>query len=234
MAKKIIRIIGILLLLFFTTTIAITVIYRFVPIPGTPLMIVRAISDDAPIHYDWTPLVKISKHLPLAVVSSEDNLFTQHNGFDFKAIREARADAEKGKKLRGASTISQQTAKNVFLWHGRSWVRKGLEAYFTILIETFWGKERIMEVYLNCIEMGNGIYGASAVAKHHFKKEASKLTRKECALIAATLPNPRKYNSAKPSKYMQKREKEILRLMQLIGKVEYSKRDEKAENKKKQ
>ena len=164
---------------------------------------------------------KISPHLPLAVVSSEDNLFTQHNGFDFKAIEQARHDAQNGKRLRGASTISQQTAKNVFLWNGRSWLRKGLEAYYTMLIELIWGKERIMEVYLNCIEMGNGIYGASAVAQHHFDKKASQLSRNECALIAASLPNPRKMNSSRPSKYMYKRQKAILRLMRLIGEVKY-------------
>lgn len=215
------------IILFIAFTVAITLLYRFVPVPITPLMLSRAINNDAPIHYKWTPLEEITNDLPLAVISSEDNLFTSHNGFDFKAIKTAHEDAKKGKKLRGASTISQQTAKNVFLWHGRSWLRKGLEAYFTILIEFFWGKERIMEVYLNCIEMGNGIYGAAAVAQHHFKKEPSELTRKECALIAATLPNPRRYSSAKPSKYMLKRQKEILRLMKLINNVEYDNKEKK-------
>lgn len=207
---------------FIVLSIIWVVIYRFVPIPGTLLMLSRNINDDAPIHYDWQPLENISPHLALAVVSSEDNLFTQHNGFDIKAIKQAQEEAKKGKRLRGASTISQQTAKNVFLWNGRSWIRKGLEAYFTVLIEFIWGKERIMEVYLNCIEMGNGIYGASAVAKHHFGTSADKLTKSQCALIAATLPNPRKYNSAKPSKYMLKRQSDILKLMRLIGKVDYN------------
>ncbi len=184
-------------------------------------MIIRHIQDDAPIHYDWTSLETINPELTLAVVASEDNLFTKHNGFDFEAIKLAHEEAKKGKRLRGASTISQQTAKNVFLWNGRSWFRKGLEVYFTALIEVFWGKERIMEVYLNCIEMGNGIYGAKAVAKHHFKKTPDKLTRAECALIAATLPNPRKFNSAKPSKYIKNREKTILKFMKNIGKVEF-------------
>lgn len=201
------------------------VAYRYLPPPGTPLMLIRAINDDAPIHYEWQPIEKISPNLALAVVSSEDNLFTKHSGFDFKAIEQARKEAEQGKRLRGASTISQQTAKNLFLWNGRSWVRKGLEAYFTLLIETIWGKERIMEMYLNCIEMGNGIYGASAVAKHHFNTTADKLTKEQCALIAATLPNPRRYNSAKPSKYIKKRQGDILRLMRLIGKVDYNERE---------
>lgn len=216
---------------FIVLSIIWVVVYRFVPIPGTLLMLSRNINDNAPIHYDWQPLENISPHLALAVVSSEDNLFTQHNGFDIDAIKLAQEEAKKGKKLRGASTISQQTAKNVFLWNGRSWVRKGLEAYFTVLIELIWGKERIMEVYLNCIEMGNGIYGASAVAKHHFGTSADKLTKSQCALIAATLPNPRKYNSAKPSKYMLKRQSDILKLMKYIGKVDYNNTTDKKKSK---
>lgn len=216
---------------FIVLSIIWVVVYRFVPIPGTLLMLSRNINDNAPIHYDWQPLENISPHLALAVVSSEDNLFTQHNGFDLDAIKLAQEEAKKGKKLRGASTISQQTAKNVFLWNGRSWVRKGLEAYFTVLIELIWGKERIMEVYLNCIEMGNGIYGASAVAKHHFGTSADKLTKSQCALIAATLPNPRKYNSAKPSKYMLKRQSDILKLMKYIGKVDYNNTTDKKKSK---
>ena len=216
---------------FIVLSIIWVVVYRFIPIPGTLLMLSRNINDNAPIHYDWQPLENISPHLALAVVSSEDNLFTQHNGFDIDAIKLAQEEAKKGKKLRGASTISQQTAKNVFLWNGRSWVRKGLEAYFTVLIELIWGKERIMEVYLNCIEMGNGIYGASAVAKHHFGTSADKLTKSQCALIAATLPNPRKYNSAKPSKYMLKRQSDILKLMKYIGKVDYNNTTDKKKSK---
>ena len=184
-------------------------------------MVSRYIFEDTPINYKWTPLEDITPNLALAVVASEDNLFTTHNGFDFEQIRIAREEACKGKRQRGASTISQQTAKNIFLWNGRSWLRKGLEAYFTLLIEIIWGKERIMEVYLNCIEMGNGIYGAAAVAEEHFKKQPSKLTRAECALIAATLPNPRRYSSKKPSKYMLNRQKSILRNMKNIGAVKY-------------
>lgn len=220
---KILRILTKIILSLFIASILWVFAYKFIPIPGTPLMLIRKIQDNAPIHYDWQPIEKISSHLPLAVVSSEDNLFTEHRGFDFKAIRQAREEAQKGKRLRGASTISQQTAKNVFLWNGRSWLRKGLEAYYTLLIEIIWGKERIMEVYLNCIEMGNGIYGASAVAEHHFHKKADELTRNECALIAASLPNPRKLNSSRPSNYMLKRKQAILRLMRLIEKVDYNK-----------
>lgn len=169
--------------------------------------------------HKWVPLEKISKKLPLAVVASEDNRYMTHSGFDFKEIAKSLDEADKGKRVRGGSTITQQTAKNVFLWHGKSYIRKGLEAYYTILIEFVWGKERIMEVYLNSIEMGKNIYGAEAVAQQHFKKSASKLTTGECALIAATLPNPIKFNSAKPSKYMSKRKAKIQSLMRKIPPV---------------
>lgn len=159
---------------------------------------------------------KISRHLPMAVIASEDNRFAEHNGFDFKEIEKAMEENKTRKRPRGASTISQQTAKNVFLWPASSWLRKGLEVYFTTLIELCWSKERIMEVYLNSIEMGKGIYGAEAVAKEHFHKKAGQLTPGECALIAASLPNPRKFNSGKPSNYMFKRQKKILYLMKCV------------------
>jgi monofunctional biosynthetic peptidoglycan transglycosylase len=169
------------------------------------------------LEHQWVPLPEIAHSLVLAVVSSEDNLFMTHKGFDFEQIGKAREEAEVGKRVRGASTITQQTAKNVFLWQGRSYFRKGLEAYFTLLIEWIWGKERIMEVYLNSIETGDGIYGAEAVAKAHFNKHASQLSRNEAALIAATLPNPRRFNSAKPSPYTQRRQSQILSLMNKVG-----------------
>ena len=186
------------------------------PVYITPLMITRSIENDDEMQHKWVPIEEISENMALAVVSSEDNLFMSHLGFDFDQIQKAIEEAEKTGRQRGASTISQQTAKNVFLWNGRSWVRKGLEAYFTVLIELIWGKERIMEVYLNSIEMGPGIYGAEAVAQAHFGKSASKLTRREAALIAATLPNPLKYSSKNPSKYMRKRQRQITRLMGLV------------------
>ena len=186
------------------------------PVYITPLMITRSIENDDEMQHKWVPIEEISENMALAVVSSEDNLFMSHSGFDFDQIQKAIEEAEKTGRQRGASTISQQTAKNVFLWNGRSWVRKGLEAYFTVLIELIWGKERIMEVYLNSIEMGPGIYGAEAVAQAHFGKSASKLTRREAALIAATLPNPLKYSSKNPSKYMRKRQRQISRLMGLV------------------
>lgn len=231
-AKIILGILATLILLSAGTVL----LYRHIPVPITPLMLIRKISEGTPINYEWTPLEKISPDLPLAVVSSEDNLFMQHNGFDFKAIEQARREAEAGIRFRGASTISQQTAKNLFLWPGRSWVRKGLEAYFTVLMELLWDKRRIMECYLNCIEMGNGIYGAQAVARINFNTTPDKLTRSQCALIAATLPNPRRFNSAKPSKYMLKREQDILKIMKLIGKIDLEAKpiQKKQQSKKKQ
>jgi monofunctional biosynthetic peptidoglycan transglycosylase len=182
------------------------------------------------IKHHWVPLSKISQNLVQAVVASEDNLFLAHNGFDFQQIEIAKDEAAKGKKLRGASTISQQTAKNVFLWNGGGFFRKGLEAYFTILIEFVWGKERIMEVYLNSIEMGDGIFGAEAVAKAHFNKHAANLTESEAALIAATLPNPIRFNSANPSPYMLKRQAKIQSLMKKIIKVDFGKSNDKKKN----
>lgn len=214
--KTITRLLVWIIVFFFGSTIAAVVVYKWMPVYITPLMITRSIENDDEMQHKWVPIEEISENMALAVVSSEDNLFMSHSGFDFDQIQKAIEEAEKTGHQRGASTISQQTAKNVFLWNGRSWVRKGLEAYFTVLIELIWGKERIMEVYLNSIEMGPGIYGAEAVAQAHFGKSASKLTRREAALIAATLPNPLKYSSKNPSKYMRKRQRQITRLMGLV------------------
>ena len=206
---------------FFVSSVLAVIIYRFVPVYVTPLMFIRSaeqVLDGKSItwHHTWVPLEKMSPHLPVAVIASEDSHFLLHHGFDLNAIQQAIEYNKTHKRQRGASTISQQTAKNVFLWPGRSWVRKGLEAYFTFLIELFWSKQRIMEVYLNSIEMGDGIYGAEAVATYHFNKSAAVLNRSDCALIAATLPNPRKFSSAKPSAYMRKRQKQIEREMLFI------------------
>lgn len=170
------------------------------------------------MHHQWIPLEEMSPHMPVAVMSSEDSRFLLHHGFDFNAIgnaAERNLKHKHGKKL-GASTISQQTAKNVFLWPGRSWVRKGFEVYFTALIELFWSKQRIMEVYLNSIEMGNGIYGVEACANYNFGKDAKDLSRADCALIAATLPNPRKFSSKYPSEYMRLRQRQIMANMRYI------------------
>ena len=210
------------MLLFFGSTILFVCIYKWVPVYYTPLMLIRKMEANKEgrelrtIHH-WVPLEDITPDMPIAVMASEDQLFLQHNGFDMKAIEQARKEAAQGKRRRGASTISQQTAKNVFLWPNSTWVRKGFEVYFTFLIEKIWGKERIMEVYLNSIEMGDGIYGVDAVAHEHFNCDASQLTRLQCALIAATLPNPRRFSSKHPSSYMYKRQRQIKRQMGFIG-----------------
>ena len=192
---------------------------KFFPVYYTPLMFIRLCQlDEAKLSHTWVSIDEMSPSMPTAVMASEDARFLEHHGFDFEAIQKAaernRKHPEKNKL--GASTISQQTAKNVFLWPGRSWVRKGLEAYFTVLIELFWSKERIMEVYLNSIEMGPGIYGVEAVAREHFGCSASELTPNQCALIAATLPNPRRFSSLNPSKYMKKRQRQIKANMRYV------------------
>ena len=209
---------------FFASTILSVIAYRFIPIYFTPLMFIRcgqqlSAGESLTLRHHWVPLKKMSPSLPVAVMASEDQRFLEHHGFDFKAIEyAARRNMEHPEKRQlGASTISQQTAQNVFLWPGRSWVRKGFEAYFTALIELFWSKQRIMEVYLNSIEMGPGIYGADAVAEWHFHCQAADLSRSQCALIAATLPNPRKFSSANPSAYMLKRQNKILHEMKFVA-----------------
>ena len=196
-----------IVLLFFGSTILSVIVYRWCPVYLTPLMLIRCAQqmsrgEQIKLRHHWVPLDSMSIYLPVAVMASEDQRFLTHHGFDFVEINNAVKERQSGKRRRGGSTISQQTAKNVFLWPSSSWLRKGLEAYFTILIELIWGKERIMEVYLNSIEMGDGIYGAEAVGQWHFHRSAQELTRPDCALIAATLPNPLKFNSQTPSDYM--------------------------------
>lgn len=218
------RLLGKTALFFLLSTLLAVVLYRFVPVYATPLMAIRALEqlvEGRPLdfHHRWVPLDRISPNLVQAVVAAEDNLFLEHWGFDFAAIKKAIKQNKKRKKPRGASTISQQTAKNVFLWPHSSLVRKGFEVYFTLLIEICWTKERIMEVYLNSIEMGDGIYGAESVARLHFNKPAARLTAAESATIAATLPNPRRFNSARPSPYIQQRRAQIQRVMHQIGPV---------------
>lgn len=214
------------MLWFFAISLFFVVLFKFVPVPFTPLMAIRFIENktqDNPVifSHDWEPLENISTNLQKAVIASEDGYFLKHNGFDFAAIQKAMKNNEKGRKLKGGSTISQQTAKNVFLWQGRSYLRKGLEAYFTVLIEFVWGKERIMEVYLNSIEMGDGVYGAQAAAKHWYGKDASNLSPQEAAGIAAILPNPRKFSATGSSAYINRRKAKIVRVMRYVGKLEY-------------
>jgi monofunctional biosynthetic peptidoglycan transglycosylase len=215
------------LAVFFGSTILAVVALRFVPVFFTPLMFIRcgqqmAEGEKLKLDHHWVPMSKISPSMPVAVMASEDANFLNHHGFDYKAIVNAAERNRKHPEKRklGASTISQQTAKNVFLWPGRSWIRKGLEAYFTVLIELFWSKERIMEVYLNSIEMGDGIYGVDAVAEANFQTDAKNLSRAQCALIAATLPNPRKFSSKNPSVYMKKRQSKILHEMKFVKPME--------------
>jgi len=173
------------------------------------------------IQYQWVPLKKISPHMWQAVIAAEDNRFMTHFGIDLGAIKKAQEFNKKStRRKRGASTISQQTAKNVFLWPARTYLRKGFEVYFTVLIETFWSKKRIMEMYLNVIEMGPGVYGVEAASRKYFNKPAYKLTRGQAAMIAITLPNPLKRNPAAPSAYMYRRQEEILSLMWKLGKID--------------
>lgn len=219
MIKKIFKFILKLISGLILFSIFMVLLYKWLPVPFTPLMAIRYFENpEEKIQHSWVPRQDISRHLQLSVIASEDQNFVNHNGFDFKAIEKAIEDNQKGKRVRGASTISQQTAKNVFLWPGRNWFRKGLEVYFTFLIETFWSKERILEVYLNSIEMGRGIYGAEAAARHWFNKSAANLSIYEAAAIAAVLPNPREYRANPASNYINQRKNWIVRQMQNYGK----------------
>ena len=207
---------------FFASTILVVVWYKFMPVWITPLMVTRCMEQVGDghfptLHHGWVSIENVPAEMASAVMASEDQRFLTHHGFDFDAIQKAvKRNKAAGKNKFGASTISQQTAKNVFLWQGRSWLRKGLEMYFTILIEFVWGKERIMEVYLNSIEMGDGIYGVKAVARENFDKNVEDLSKSDCALIAATLPNPRRFSSKEPSAYMKKRQRQILAQMKFV------------------
>lgn len=212
-------------LLFFTSSIFSVLVMRFVPITFTPLMLIRSVEqafdgDFPKAKRDWTSYKNISKNMVLAVVSSEDNKFPEHYGFDFVAIERALKHNSKKKKIRGGSTISQQTGKNVFLVPARNWVRKGFETYFTVLIEATWSKKRIMEAYLNIVELGNGIYGVQAASEYYFEKDAKKLTKRQSALLAATLPSPLKRNPGNPNAAMSHKQEMILRIMRKIHSVD--------------
>ncbi len=199
---------------FFIASFALVLFFRFVPVPLTPLMLFRTTGSifSGPfigIQKDWVPIEKISPRVQAAVLNAEDYRFYQHNGFDYKAIRKAMEYNKTHKRKKGASTISQQTAKNVFLWPDRSWLRKGFEAYFTLLIEAVWPKERILEVYLNVIELGPGVYGVEAASQKYFKRKAANLNSNQAALIAAVLPNPHKFKIDRPSSYVLLRQQRI-------------------------
>lgn len=216
------------IIVFFLLSILSVIFFRWIPVPITPLMVIRCVeqarsNESIKLKKDWEPIENISNKLQLAVVCTEDQNFLTHNGFDFGAIKKAMNENKWKKRKRGASTISQQTAKNLFLWNGRSWIRKGFEVYFTFLIETFWTKQRIMEVYLNIIEMGDGVYGAEAASQYYFAKSAKNLSNSEAALIAVILPNPIRFSAKNPSRYTQKRKRFALRQMNYWGgKLDYN------------
>lgn len=203
-------------------SILIVVVFRWVPVLATPLMVLRGVEyilkgEQMPLRKDWVPLSEISMHLQKAVIASEDPKFLNHHGFDFEAIEKAIKRNKTRKRKLGASTISQQTAKNVFLYPSRTYFRKGLEAYFTVLIELLWGKERILEVYLNVIELGPGLYGAEAASQKFWKKKALHLTASEAQLLAAILPNPRRWNPTRPTSFVLRRKNFARRNMQILG-----------------
>lgn len=228
MIRRFFKFIFKVILWFFGLSIGSTILFKFIPVPFTPLMFIRTfeqISTGEKViwKHDWISIDEIPINIQKAVIASEDGKFTSHNGFDFDAIEKAYKNNQKGKRVKGGSTISQQTAKNVFLWPGRSFIRKGFEAYFTVLIELIWGKERIMEVYLNSIEMGNGIYGIEAASEHWFGKKAENLSKNEAAAIAAILPNPRKFKAKNSSNYINRRKNAISKQMNLYPKPDYNK-----------
>lgn len=218
MIKKVFRGILRIVIWFIVISLIWVLAYKWLPVPYTPLMAIRSIEENSSAtKHEWIPLEEISVNIQLAVICSEDQQFLNHNGFDYKAIKKAYEDNQKGKHLKGGSTISQQTAKNVFLWPGRSWFRKGLEAYFTFLIENLWSKERILEVYLNSIEMGNGVYGVEAASQYWFHKKAANLNRYEAASLAVILPNPRNYRATPRTPYLEKRKTWVLQQMNNFG-----------------
>ncbi|MFK7832238.1 MAG: monofunctional biosynthetic peptidoglycan transglycosylase [Winogradskyella sp.] len=221
--KRIFRFLAKVVFWFIVFSVGLVVLFKYVPVPITPLMVIRyfeSTDKHKTLKHNWVSIDKISKNIQLAVICSEDQKFLSHNGFDIEAIEKAYEQNKKGKRLKGGSTISQQTAKNVFLWPKRSWLRKGLETYFTFLIETLWSKERILEVYLNSIEMGNGIYGAEEAANYWFKKSAANLSAHEASAIVAILPNPRVYRANPASNYIQNRKQWIVNQMRFYGKFD--------------
>jgi monofunctional biosynthetic peptidoglycan transglycosylase len=191
------RILRTVLLLLIGVPLLLILLYGVLPPPGTPLMVIRMIEGES-VARQWVALEEMSPHLPRAVIAAEDNNFCQHDGFDWGAVQEAVTELRDGKRPRGASTISMQTAKNLFLWPGRDYLRKGLEVYLTLLLELGWSKRRILEVYLNVVEFSGGVYGAEAASRHYFGKPAKALTQREAALLATVLPNPRERSAAKP------------------------------------
>ncbi|WP_243301397.1 monofunctional biosynthetic peptidoglycan transglycosylase [Geothrix oryzisoli] len=219
---RILRLVGWALGLFLGLSFLLVLVFRFVPVPVSALMVQRRVeswSSDRcyTSHHTWVPLEDISPSLGAAVIAAEDQNFPDHFGFDWDAIEKAIQHNEHSRKKRGASTVSQQTAKNLFLWNTRSWVRKGAETWFTLMLEVGWSKKRILEVYLNIVEFGDGVYGAEAAARTYFGKSAKRLTPGEAALLAAVLPNPRKFRANAPSEYIRGRQAWILGQMRQLG-----------------
>jgi monofunctional biosynthetic peptidoglycan transglycosylase len=206
-------------------TVAAVVALRWIDPPCTAFMVADRLThlfaDDYAFRHEWRDWNAISRHAAVAVVAAEDQMFPSHRGFDFKQIGKALEDRERGRRVRGASTISQQVAKNLFLWRGQSWFRKGLEAGITVLIEACWSKQRILEVYLNVAEFGPGTYGVQAASRRYFRKDASSLSRREAALLAAVLPAPGRYRVEAPSRYVQRRQEWIQRQMAALGGTSY-------------
>ncbi len=228
MLKRIRRISLKVIAWFFGLSILSVLIFRFVPIPFTPLMFLRCVeqkvdSKEMKLNKDWVSLDQMSAALPLAVIASEDQKFEEHFGFDLDAIKKAEKynSRHKGKKIKGASTISQQTAKNLFLWPSRSWVRKGFEVYFTFLIEICWSKKRIMEVYLNIVELGDGVYGVEAASHEFFHKSAKQLTVREASLLAAVLPAPLKWRPDKPTAYLNRKSQRIIHFISILDSQDF-------------
>jgi monofunctional glycosyltransferase len=225
--KRIIRYILIVVIALLSFTILQVVLLKWVPPLFTPVMLAdkwQRILDkekDIKVHYFWKSHQNLSPYIYLAVIAAEDQKFPDHFGFDFEAIEKAFENNKKGKRIRGASTITQQVAKNLFLWSGRSYFRKGLEAYYTILLEVFWSKDRILEVYVNIVEMGTGVYGVEAASQMYFKKPALKLNRSEASLLAAVLPNPKRYSVRYPSPYVLKRRDWVARQMVQLGDLQF-------------
>ncbi|WP_158827021.1 monofunctional biosynthetic peptidoglycan transglycosylase [Mucilaginibacter lacusdianchii] len=224
--KLILRFVKIFVIAFVGISLLWVLLYRFINPPVTWLMIERGFERKAAgktwkIDKDWKDFDEISINMKKAAVAGEDQAFLEHHGFDFKAIEHAIKKNQNSHKIIGGSTISQQTAKNAFLWQGRSWLRKGLEAYFTMLIEAMWSKKRIMEVYLNIIEMGDGIYGAEAAAQNYFHKPAANLTKREAAAIAAIFPSPLKRSATNPTKFLRHRRYLIIKNMNRLGPLDF-------------
>lgn len=225
--RRLLRFVALAALAWLALTWLCVLVLRVVPPLTSAFMLERRLSAilhgerDFALRYQWVPFGKVSSDLPIALVAGEDQKFPHHHGFDLQAIADALDEADEGERLRGASTISQQTAKNLFLWGGRSFVRKGFEAYFTVLVELTWPKQRILEVYLNVAEFGDGIYGAQAAAQQFFHKNAAQLSAHESALLAAVLPNPKKLHADRPSPYVQRHSEWIEHQVRQLGGANY-------------